>query len=402
MLVENLRRSHTDTGRVRVACDLRFEQQSREFPELYFEVPEGQAEGFDVSAEGFVLAVLVVASFLGEERVRVDQPLCADLAMNLYKWQQLYQKWYGDKARPIEVESAAGIALAPGNTASGSAIFLSGGIDSFSALQDNLARYPRGDSRRITFAYFVYGLDVGDPNRIAREDIFERSAERLRQVLTPEGVALVPIYTNVREIGSDWHMYEERQFGSLLAAMAHFFAGRCSTTTIALDLPVSGYPGGWGSHPWAYLYLNSAPMAIHSDGDQYGRLQKVQNLAAWPAVFSAVRVCWMMPDIAPDQVNCGRCRKCLFTKLEMLVAGTLADSTCFPDTDIDRDALRAALMQTTSFWEELVTPLRAMGEPELAAIVQDKIDRRQVRDPGTAAPKRSIARRLAQRLLGRR
>lgn len=396
------RRTVSDGGRVRLACDLRFEGPSAKFFELYFEVPEEESGGFEPSAEGFLLAVLVIARFLGERRIKMEQPLCGDLHTNLHKWQGLQLSRFGDTLRPIAIESTAGITTKPLSTGQEAAMFLSGGVDSFSALQCNLDHYPPGDHRRITAAYFVYGLDIGDPNQPHRPDIFEETANRLRKALQPKGVRLITIYTNVRDIGYDWRMYEAQQFGSLLAAIAHFFSSRYSACTIALDFTIEHYPTTYGSDPWGNAYLSSSQLRIVSDGEQWSRLKKVRQLLAWPEVFSALRVCYTLADVPPMEINCGECRKCILTKLEMLVSGCLPTSRCFPTAQINADVLQRQNLSFPVLWQELIEPLNDMGETGLATRVQNQVrhcGERPPTEPNTPLPAR-IKRKL-HRLLSK-
>lgn len=398
MRIDNLRVREMADGRVRASCDIALEQSQQRFEDLYVEVEQADAEGFHASPEGFVIASYVAARHLGEHRILIDDALCAELAAALPKLGMVHDAWFGTVDPPVRIESTQGIVPKPQNTAPAACAFLSGGADSFSMLFDNILRYPAGDPRAISQALCVYGLDVGDPNKAPRPDIFTETIARLTRTLASRGRGLIPVHTNLRTLCPDWQVYEKQQFASLLAAIAHFFSGRFSRTTIGLDLTIAEYvDNAYGSHPWPNQYLSSSQLRFDSQMEHLARLDKLRLLADWPEIGDALRVCFNLQDIPEGQVNCGRCAKCTFTKLEMLVAGTLADSTCFPSPEVDIQALRELRFNYTGFWQQLVPALRDTGHDELADIIQDKLDHNDTIWADMAV-KPSLARRALNRL----
>ena len=77
-------------------------------------------------------------------------------------------------------------------------------------------------------------------------------------------------------------------------------------------------PVPMGSHPAVDGLFSSQRLTVIHDGWRFSRLEKVRDLATWPTALAALRVC---PANAGDEINCGRCEKCLRTRLELLAAG---------------------------------------------------------------------------------
>jgi hypothetical protein len=84
------------------------------------------------------------------------------------------------------------------------------------------------------------------------------------------------------------------------------------------------------------------------DGAGYSRTEKAEVLQRFPFVVEGLKVCWEGRD--PDK-NCGRCEKCLRTRLNFAASGC-NDPPCFSGT-FETKMLAELLARTTEQVAEL-------------------------------------------------
>jgi hypothetical protein len=128
-----------------------------------------------------------------------------------------------------------------------------------------------------------------------------------------------------------------------------------------------------GSHPAVDGLFSSQRVTIMHDGARYSRFQKVRDLANWPTALAALRVCPANPG---SEANCGKCEKCLRTRLELLAAG-VEDTAAFgpsltPIELWDEQALGPVGDRAITY-EDLLAPLRTRGLDALCRVLEDKI-----------------------------
>jgi hypothetical protein len=109
------------------------------------------------------------------------------------------------------------------------------------------------------------------------------------------------------------------------------------------------------------------------DGGRFSRLEKVRDLASWPTAIAALRVC---PTRLEDGANCGRCEKCLRTRLELLAAGideTSAFGPSLTPIGLWDEAVPAPTGHRAIMYEDLLPPLRARGLGAICRLLEEKI-----------------------------
>ena len=93
------------------------------------------------------------------------------------------------------------------------------------------------------------------------------------------------------------------------------------------------------------------------------RLEKVRDLANWPTALEALRVC---PARLEDGGNCGKCEKCLRTRLELLAAGVEQTSALGPSltpVELWEEAVPAPTSHRAIMYEDLYQPCKRGGLP---------------------------------------
>jgi len=143
-----------------------------------------------------------------------------------------------------------------------------------------------------------------------------------------------------------------------------FFVG--GTYHVATPVPV-------GSHPAVDGLFSSQRLTVIHDGSRFSRLEKVRDLATWPTALAALRVC---PGGEEDRLNCGRCEKCLRTRLELLAVGieeTAAFGPSLTPIELWDEAIPQPIGDRAVRYEDLLPPLRALGLSALCKILEEKI-----------------------------
>ena len=354
------------------------EWEDRPYPEqvLEFEINDGEIlearELAEPSADAFLAACFPLAALHGEARVRIEEKPCPMLVEGLRTAHAWWASWGGMHSRPPTIETPA-----PGRcrtlTAARRAVScLSGGVDGLHTLMHNRRLYRKGDPAYIREALFIHGFDIGKRPRDPENERFRTALGRLEPVAAEAGVRLIPCRTNLRHLPSKPGFWANRHNGAALAAVGHaatlgpayLFVG--GTYHVSNPVPV-------GSHPAVDGLFSSQRLTVIHDGSRFSRLEKVRDLASWPTALSALRVC---PGNAGDQPNCGRCEKCLRTRLELLAAGveeTAAFGPSLTAVELWDKAVPQPIGDRAIRYEDLLPPLRARGLDALCQVLEEKI-----------------------------
>jgi hypothetical protein len=352
------------------------EWEDRPYPEqvLEFEINDGEMleELAEPCADAFLAACFPLAALHGEARVRIEEKPCPMLVEGLRTAHAWWASWGGMHSRPPTIETPA-----PGRcrtlTAARRAVScLSGGVDGLHTLMHNRRLYRKGDPAYIREALFIHGFDIGKRPRDPENERFRTALGCLEPVAAEAGVRLIPCRTNLRHLPSKPGFWANRHNGAALAAVGHaatlgpayLFVG--GTYHVSNPVPV-------GSHPAVDGLFSSQRLTVIHDGSRFSRLEKVRDLASWPTALAALRVC---PGNGGDQPNCGRCEKCLRTRLELLAAGveeTAAFGPSLTAVELWDKAVPQPIGDRAIRYEDLLPPLRARGLDALCQVLEEKI-----------------------------
>lgn len=383
MLITNL--STATTGDVRILSatviweDKNFPAQPLAFNIDYRDsAPDGSALNGLIGEDGgpnpdaFLAACFPLAALHGEARVRIDGRACPMLVEGLRTAYEWWASWGGmpDTAPKIETTAGDGIAQPVGSRRA--AVLLSGGVDSLHLLMQNRRLYQPTDPAYIRDALFVYGFDIGKRSRDPESARYRVALRRLERVARETGLRLVTCRTNLRHLPSRPGFWANRQSGAALASIGHaaisgsgfLFIG--GTYHVATPVPV-------GSHPAVDGLFSSQRVTVIHDGSRFSRLEKVRDLAGWPTALAVLRVCPESPD---GEANCGRCEKCLRTRLELLAAGVEETAAFGPSlTPIEQweEAVPAPINHRALTYDDLLPSLRARGLDALCRVLESKI-----------------------------
>jgi len=354
------------------------EWEDRPYPEqvLEFEINDGEiieARQFEEPcADAFLAACFPLAALHGESRVRIEEQPCPMLVEGLRTAHAWWASWGGMHPRPPTIETPPR-RRSRNHTASRRAVScLSGGVDGLHTLLHNRRLYREGDPAYIREALFIHGFDIGKRPRDPETGRFRMALGRLKPVAAEAGVRLIPCRTNLRHLPSKPGFWANRHNGAALAAVGHsatlgpayLFVG--GTYHVANPVPV-------GSHPAVDGLFSSQRLTVIHDGSRFSRLEKVRDLAGWPTALAALRVC---PGNEVDRPNCGRCEKCLRTRLELLAVGveeTAAFGPSLTPIELWDEAVPQPIGDRAIRYEDLLPPLRARGLHSLCRALEEKI-----------------------------
>jgi hypothetical protein len=381
MLIRDL--AETATGDVRISsATVVWEDRSFSDQVLTFEVAEDisdaggdsdHAEWSDgPSADAFLAACFPLAAVHGEARVRIEGRPCPMLVEGLRTVHAWWTSWGGMPTPAPEIETAprghGRISTKPRRAVA----FLSGGVDGLHMLMRNRRLYRKDDPAFIREALFIHGFDIGKRARDPENERFSTTLRRLEPVAAESGIRIVPCRTNLRHLPVPLDFWEHRHTGAALAAVGHAATLGPAFLFIGGSYPVDT-PVPWGSHPSVDGLLSSQRVTVIHDGSRFSRLQKVRDIANWPTALEALRPCPAKPGA---QANCGKCEKCLRTRLELLAAGveeTSAFGPSFTPIELWEDAAPSDVGDRAIFYHDLLPALRSRGFDSLCRVIEEKL-----------------------------
>jgi hypothetical protein len=375
MIIRNFGTVTTSDARITSAV-VSWEDRGYPDQELVFEIHDDEFtashDADEPSPDAFLSACFPLAAVNGEARVRIEGQPCPMLIEGLYTAHAWWTSWGGMPSPMPLIEIPARVHRRTPTHPRRGVAFLSGGVDGFHVLMRNHQLYHEGDPAYIREALFIHGFDIGKRARDPENERFRDALKGLEPVAAEIGLRLIPCRTNLRHLPSKPDFWYHRHNGAALAAVGHaailgsafLFVG--ASHDIANPVPI-------GSHPAVDGLFSSQRVTVIHDGARYSRFQKVRDLVSWPTALAALRVC---PGNPGGKANCGKCEKCLRTRLELLAAG-VEDTAAFgpsltPIELWDEQALGPVGDRAITY-EDLLAPLRARGLYALCRVLEEKI-----------------------------
>jgi hypothetical protein len=194
------------------------------------------------------------------------------------------------------------------------ATFFSGGVDSFyTALRH---------AGEVSALIFVRGFDFAVTDRALGDEV----SRHLQAIAAELRMELVEVETNARDLvvalGCDWGLSHAAAMVAVGHALADQFHRICVPSTHTYkDL----FP--WGSNPFTDPLWSSEGLEFVHDGAETSRVGKVAFLAGHAVAMNHLRVCW---ENRGGAYNCGRCEKCLRTKVNLRAVGMIDGCRTLP------------------------------------------------------------------------
>ena len=187
----------------------------------------------------------------------------------------------------------------------------SGGVDSTHTALRHSPMHGSLPGRRVSHLVFVHGADIP----YNESPLFDRAVARIAPIATYVGCQIATVRSDIRHaVPQDWEM----SHGAQLAGLMHLLSGVSDTALIPSSYTFSRFPFPWGSSPILDHFHSGSMLRARHDAGAYSRFDKIRDIARHPAVLPYLRVYWQGADLSK---NCGRCRKCINTRLMLLACG---------------------------------------------------------------------------------
>lgn len=299
------------------------------------------------TGEAGVTCALLVAMTSAQE-CTVDAPLSPRFLSGVRRAQEILSFWRPELAT-VDVRSTS-TRVQPRLGGDRVGMFFSGGLDSFYTLLKH--------EGEITDLIFVHGFDI----RLHNHELRRRASEMVRDVAARLGKEVIEIETDLEPLLSSCLKWDYSH-GIALACVGHLLQHHFrriyipATHTYGDLLP-------WGSHPLLDPLWSTETLEFVHDGCEATRIRKAARIAESDVALDSLRVCFRNWDGA---YNCGRCEKCVRTKINLQCVGALGRCRTLGALDL-RDVYRIANFgeSTRAFIEENLRALeRQRNNPEL-------------------------------------
>jgi hypothetical protein len=351
----------------RISADVIWEDCDRPPQRIYFEVKEPFLDALTCTPHAFLVPAVIPAMRHGEKRVLVEGEICPQLRDGLEAAMGWIHKWHGPARKPVRIEGDVRKTVPLPTTPPRAGCFFTGGIDSLATVRRNRLNVPLEHPGSFKDAIIIYGLEVDQP------EAFEDVLRALSVIADDARLTLLPVYTNIRELDDDWKFWEFEWEGSVYSAVAHALTRRLTTVSIASTYDIPNMDE-LGSHPLLDPNYGSAELRVLHDGLTLSRLEKTKLVLEWAAALQHLRVCNTVRDYRPGTINCGRCEKCVRTKLALLGLGALDKTAAFVENDVLPNEVLGTAHIHSPYMEacylELIPPLAERGREDLVRTVE--------------------------------
>lgn len=380
-----------------VSARISWEDATHSGRDVYFQTESAFVADQYPNSNAFLLAAYIPAMCFGERRIRIDGSVCPMLRTGLEIVAKQLTKWYSLTVAPPVIEPANGFVATEPSAQARTALCMSGGVDSLSSLRRNRLDFPLGHSRSIRDLLFIHGFDLGGHETWTGNSLgYEHAKKMFEKFAESQHARLVPIRTNIRflEEDSPGRYYTEifvlKSFAACLAACAHALAGRISELRIPSSHALADLEP-LGSHPLLDPNYSSSQLAVVHDGLGSSRMEKMKLLAGWDDGLAVLRVC-ADPGRDPEQINCGRCEKCIRTMISLMLLDKLDSTPTFEANDVNAGDIERLWWREQGddaspfgyisygahhFWEQIMQSLREIGRMDLVAAIQLKLNERE-------------------------
>ena len=372
MRISNLK-SIQSRKRVRVSATVNWEDCDRPAREVFIETDEEFSRDISCNPHAFLVGCIIPAMHFGEKRILLDAEICPSLREGLETVMALMKEWSDGEYKPLSIEARTSSTVRHLNRQRRAGLFLSGGIDSLSALRANKTNYPEEHPGSIKDCLLVHGFDIGGViERGMKYHVFDRAKAALSAVAKDANVTLIPVYTNIRHLCDERDLWLDKFFGAVLASVAHAFASRLDLVYIASSYDIPNLVP-CGSHPLLDPEYSSFELRIKLRGLSLSRLEKLRLVADWDVAFQNLRVCLANVE---NRLNCGRCEKCIRTMTELVAIGALDKTDAFVENDVSPELLSSfniKIRHRAPFYHEMLSPLKERGRDDLVRTIKSML-----------------------------
>lgn len=271
--------------------------------------------------------MLLVLFFAMEhsDRIRVRGSVSRPFLRNVRQFMEAWRCICPDRYHIVDIVPDRAVELRPRLFKKPRAISaFSGGIDaSFLAMRHSPAssepwKYP------LDTVLMIQGMDVW----YDESDVFRRLVSRVEPFLKAQRLHRIEVRTDIRNKGGvgEFQSWIHSHAAQIIGIM-HQLAPAFDYGLLGSSEPYNHMVVPWGSMPATDHLLGGELQVVH-EGAGYSRTEKVALVADDLIASRTVKFCWSGPNGA---VNCGRCEKCVRTRLNFLAVGKGDHPPCFEE-----------------------------------------------------------------------
>ena len=295
----------------RIVLDVRTDHEGD--AQLWWETVAGDPAPVPDRLDVAALALVAKAMNYGQD-LHLDGPVSWRLLANLEEFVDAWTQWRPATFHPVSLSAEQVIddrGQGAGELAGRAVAAFSGGLDGTYGVHLHARHLLGRRTLQVASAVLVGGFDI----RLEDEVGLAAAIDGARAITAELGVPLVAMRTNWQTVADpDWEM----TFGTAMASILHLFADRAGNALLSSDTTYAAPTIPWGSNPITTPLLSSARMRMGQPGADATRTEKAAALSDLRSVREHLRVCW--EGDLPGR-NCGRCEKCVRTKVNLLAAG---------------------------------------------------------------------------------
>jgi len=276
---------------------------------IIYEIIGPDAPEQEPNANFAVAAALPTAMSL-DRPLHVCGEVDADFLATMEEYMAAWCRWRPDLFQPVAISADAESApRAP--AAAGAIMAFSGGLDSTFALHAHKHAMLGRRQLDIQAGVLVQGFDIP----LDQAEAFDIARGHVKSILDSYGVRLNVVRTNWQKpFCIKWGM--THVLG--IAAVLHLFHRQFGSGMIADDVAYDTQVTPWSSNAITNQMLGGGGFPIRTTGAGWSRTEKTAAVAANPVVLNHLRVCYERPELGG---NCGKCEKCIRTKLNFYAIG---------------------------------------------------------------------------------
>ena len=383
MKIENFRKE-INNDKAKVLATLIWEDRDRPAEDVYFETTAEFADDIIPNPNSWLLASALAAMRYGEKRIAIDAPISPEIKDGLINSMKCLINWHGDDRQviPIEAPLETGVLYVDKPARAGG--LFSGGIDALAMVRDNHLNFASDHPRHIKDGILVYGVLEGENEY---DPSFQNVVNAVKAMANNVGIELIQLNTNAyahfRDLDRDFSFWRFEYHGSFLAGIAHIFAPRLNSASIASTYDFANLEP-WGSHPLLDPLYSTSSLQIRHENAALSRLEKTKLVGEWDEALKHLRVCNEKESYSRGNYNCGNCEKCVRTMTAFLALGLLDRISTFKEKDVSKEKLVNTCYLSDSYEEncyrELIEPLRNLGRQDLVEGIEQIIRRYHEQD----------------------
>ena len=312
-------------GEVTLSAVIETQKSTTGLPgQLWFRYPERYEYGVTDQSDGFLASLILMAMYLGEDlSIRgTTSPL---LAYHIPKLVRTFGLLYPQVFQPVDVKFEQVQPISFESLPMDVGCAYSGGIDSNYTLHSHIDRNQPAQEFRLTHGVFIHGFDI----LLSQPDFYQLACARAQTALDELGMQLILVATNCYsfyQFRMDWVMaFMPPLIGvglTLQKMFKRFYVSSSRSVHDKSDLSLFVNELGCVSN----LSTDSCSILLHDN--TVSRTEKIFTIYDWPIIYPSLRVCTKL--VKPTQnLNCGRCPKCIVTMTYLELLGSLKYYTTF-------------------------------------------------------------------------